>query len=337
MSVSGRYSALSHSQGWPCGLRFDSDRGDVDHRLMDRRLSMLSSHQHGIVTRSQLAAAGVSRSLIRAQLQAHRWTSISPVVLATTTGELTRDQRAWAAVLHAGGGAILGGLSAAAHCGLKGWEREEVCVLVPYAEDVPTPLLGARFVRTRRDLTRLRARRQGIPRCRIEPAILMFAAEVRSTRAAEGVLAAAVQQQVADAAQLAEWVDRLAPLKRAPMLRQALAEIAGGAQSTAEIDVRRMCKNHGLAAPRRQTRRRDATGRIRYTDCEWTRADGRVLVLEVDGSFHMAAEHWEDDLARQRALAAGDRVIVRCTAREVRDDAGRLADDLRRLGVPTVV
>ena len=75
-------------------------------------------------------------------------------------------------------------------------------------------------------------------------------------------------------------------------------------------------------------------GRLRYTDCEWDLGDGRVLVLEVDGSFHMDVEHWEDDIARQRGLADPDRIVVRCTAREVRDEPERPRSDLRRLGVP---
>lgn len=102
----------------------------------------------------------------------------------------------------------------------------------------------------------------------------------------------------------------------------------------AEIDVRRMCRTFGLVLPSRQVKRRDSGGRARFTDCEWGLADGRTLVLEVDGGFHMAVEHWEDDLARQRALTSSDRLIVRCTARELRDEPERVARDLRLLGVP---
>lgn len=58
------------------------------------------------------------------------------------------------------------------------------------------------------------------------------------------------------------------------------------------------------------------------------------MVLEVDGLFHMDVAQWEDDLARQRALSGTDRVIIRCTSRELRDEPQRLARDLKRLGVP---
>ena len=94
-----------------------------------------------------------------------------------------------------------------------------------------------------------------------------------------------------------------------------------------------MCRAYGLEPPVRQTKRRDAAGRLRFTDCDWRLGDGRVLVLEVDGGFHMEVEHWEDDLARQRALTTSDRVVVRCTARELRDDPAAVARDLRNLGV----
>ena len=144
---------------------------------------------------------------------------------------------------------------------------------------------------------------------------------------------AVVQQGLTSPDRLLEWVDRLRPLRGADRFRRTLSEIAGGAQSVSEIDVRRMCARAGLALPARQVRRRDSSGRLRYTDCEWVLADGSVLVLEVDGGFHMEVEHWEDDLARQRSLTARTRQIVRCTTRELRDDPDRVARDLARLGV----
>lgn len=149
-----------------------------------------------------------------------------------------------------------------------------------------------------------------------------------------GILAASVQQRRTTPEQLAEWLDRLAPLPGSRRLRATLIEIAGGADSVAELDVTRMCRAAGLAKPLRQVRRRDSDGRWRYTDCEWRLADGRTLMLEVDGIFHMDVEQWEDDLARQRALAASDRLTVRCTSREVRDEPDRIAEHLRLLGVP---
>jgi hypothetical protein len=294
----------------------------------------LARSQAGLLTRAQLSAAGVDRHMIARRAAAERWSIMTPTVICTTTGELSQEQRRWLAVLHGGPGAMLGGLTAAEAAGLRGWSRDDVSLVVPYDAAVPEPLAGVVVARTRRPLTTMRAGSIEPPRLRLEPAVLLFAAADRSERTAQGVLAAVVQQQLTTPDDLLAWLDRLRPLRRSPLLRRALAEMAGGAQSLAEMDVRRMCRRHGIALPARQVRRRDADGRLRFTDCEWRLRDGRVLVLEVDGSFHRDVDHWEDDLARQRALSAVDRVIVRCTARELRDLPEKVARDLRMLGVP---
>jgi hypothetical protein len=174
----------------------------------------------------------------------------------------------------------------------------------------------------------------GLPVSRIEPAVLLFGAYQRSRRTAQGVLAAVVQQRLSEPAALIHWVNAMRPLRWAPMFRQVIGDIAGGSQSVAELDVVRMCRDHDLMPPDRQLKRLDAEGRVRFTDCEWRLPDGRVVVLEVDGSFHMDSRHWEDDLARQRQLSAPDRLIVRCTSRELREEPWQVARDLRRLGVP---
>jgi len=294
----------------------------------------LAARQGGLITRDQLRAAGVSPRRVAQRIAHERWVLRAPTVVGTTTGPPSRDQLMWLAVLHGGRRALLGGLTAAAEAGLNHWYRDEVTALVPYGDEVPPRIDGIRYVRSRRPLMTLRATTAGPPRLRLEPAILLFAAGERSERTARGVLAAAVQQQLTSPELLASWLVRLRPLRRSPLLRVALADMAGGAQSVAEIDLKRLCRRYGLTLPARQTKRRDAEGRLRYTDCEWRLLDGRILILEIDGLFHMEVAQWEDDLARQRALSSAGTILVRCTAREVRDEPDRLARDLMRLGVP---
>lgn len=240
----------------------------------------------------------------------------------------------WLGVLHAGRDAVVGELTAAEVAGLRNWHRDHVSVLIDKDAKVGAGYEGVEFVKTRRPLPALRRPWGGLPVCRLEPAVLLFASRQRSVRTAEGVLAAVVQQRLTTPEDLLAWLERLQPIKGAARFRLSLTDIAGGAQSVGEIDVRRMCREFGLRLPDRQVRRRDASGRLRFTDCEWRLEDGRVLVLEVDGGFHMEVEHWEDDLARQRALTAPDRLVVRCTTRELRDQPDVVARDLRLLGVP---
>lgn len=296
-----------------------------------RRLAL---QQSGVLSRQQLAAVDINRWAIAHHVSAERWQQVASDVFVTTTGELTSAQRRWASVLHGGDHALLAGIAAAESAGLERWTRPTTEVLIPYTASMPSPLPGTLYRRSRRDLCAMRERRSDLPRCKIEPAVLMFAAAERSERTAAGLLAASVQQRLTTAELLLEWLDVLRPLRRSKALRTVLAEISGGAQSLGEIDVKRMCRQHGIARPDRQTPRRDSSGRWRFTDCEWKRADGRRLVLEVDGGFHMEIEHWEDDITRQRQLSASDRLIVRCTTGELRDRPESVARDLVNLGVP---
>lgn len=296
----------------------------------------IAGEQDGLITRSQLATVDIDRRAVAHRVRTERWQILSPVVIATTTGPLSVDQRVRLGLLHAGGDALVGGLTVAARRGLKNWEPRVITVLVPYGQAVPTPLDGVEFVRSRRNLRAMRDRWAAVPSALLEPAVLLWAARQRSDRTAQGLINACLQQRLTSVDALESWLGTLQPLPKASVVRDALRGFAGGAQSVAELDVAKMCRRFGLARPQRQIRRRDSGGRARFTDCEWRAVDGAVVVLEVDGSFHMSADQWEDDLARQRALTSVGVRVVRCTAREIRDQPDAVARDLRRLGVPVV-
>lgn len=274
----------------------------------------------------------MTRQEIRHQVAAGRWVWRTDQVVSVFTGPLLFEHRLWIGVLHAGGAAVIGGLSATAVHGLRRWDRPDITVLVDDRLDFD-PVPGVRFVRTRRDFRLLRDPGSALPVCQVEPAALLFAAYCPSDRTAQGLLAALVQQRLATPRTLASWVRALKPLRRAALLRQAIDDLAGGSQSLAELDVARFCRRVGLPLPDRQTRRSDTSGRPRFTDCEWRVAGGHVVVLEVDGAFHMNVEQWEADIARQRGLTRVGRSIVRCTARELRDEPESVFRDLVGLGI----
>lgn len=296
----------------------------------------LAEWQAGMVSRRQLRACGVDRFAVRNHVRAGRWVAVGPMVVATVTGELTWEQRVGAAYLHAGPSSAVSGLTAARWHGLRGWDRTTVEVVLPAAGAV-SPLAGAKFTRTRRDLRELRGQGVRGHMLQVEPALLLGAAREPSPRAACGMVAAAVQQRLTSADCLLSWLTQLQALPRAALLRSALTDIAGGAQSMSEIHLGAVCRRAGLVPPTRQRRRTDPSGRVRYTDAEWDLPDGRTLVLEVDGAFHMDVEHWSADLARQRSITTSLRTVVRCTALELRLRPRAVTDDLRELGVPVQV
>jgi hypothetical protein len=295
----------------------------------------LAQAQAGALSWRQLRELDVSRAVVRNKLSSGRWAQRTEEVLTTTTGPLSDEQRRWVAVLHCGPGALIGGLTAAHLHGLQRWHRGEVHVIVANADSFEA-VPGVTLFRTRKPLRLLR-HPSPLPTCALEPAVLLWAAYEPSARSATIVLAAVVQQRLTTPEALVGWVELLKPLRRAPAFRELLIDIAGGSQSLAEVEVVRMCRDHGLRVPDRQVERRDSTGALRFTDCEWELPDGRTLVLEVDGGFHSDVEHYEGDVRRQRRLTTPTRVVVRCTSQELRREPWVVAADLRALGVPTVL
>lgn len=303
---------------------------------MPRRLPItwreIASRQAGILSRSQLTHLGHGDHYVDHQVASQRWQLLSSTVVSTVTGTPTREQMMWAGVLHGGAEATIAGLTALELHGLRNWHRDDVTVLVPKSHNLEL-LPGVHFIETRRPLLPLRAPGR-LPRWRPEPAALLFAAYHPVTRTAYGLLAAVVQQGVSSPGDLSTCLGQMRPLRRAKHFRRVLDELAGGAQSLAELDLTRMCQANGFPLPVRQTPRRDASGRMRYTDAEWVLADGRIVLLEVDGSHHMNVEQWGEDIQRERDLVvATGAIVLRCTALELRAGGHRVARALRQLGL----
>lgn len=298
-------------------------------------LERLIARQLGLVARRQLLALEHDRFHVRNQVAARRWVERTPRVVSTFTGGLTIEQRRWLGVLHAGPRSMLGGLTAADHLGLRRWERDDVTVLVD-DELAFEPVDGIDFFRSRRSFELLARPVEGVPTCQLEPAVLMWAAYDAPPRAGHAILASSVQQRMTTPDRLLRWIDLLRPLRRAPAFRVTLRDIGGGSHSGAELDVMRMCRAFSLRPPDRQRPRLDRAGRRRWTDCEWELPDGSVLVLEVDGAFHMEVEHWGEDKKRARRITRRDRTVVGCTAYELRHETAELVADLVALGVPRV-
>lgn len=294
----------------------------------------LADAQVGLLSHRQLRELGVSRGEIRNHLRVGRWAARSGEVVSTTTGPLSREQALWLGVLHGGPSAMVGALSAAGHRGLKRWERDEITILVSNPMSFE-PLPGYRFFRTRRPYKVLLGSGE-LPACRLEPAVLMFAAHEPHLRTALGAVAATVQQRLTTAEALVAWLDRLTPLRRSRDLRVLLGDVSDGAHSMAEVDLRDACRTFGVQPPRSQRTRTDNRGRRRYTDAEWLLPDGRLLVLEVDGGWHDDPMQATLDRRRNRQLTTATRVVVQCSAWEIRHEPWEVMQDLIALGVPTL-
>ena len=237
-------------------------------------------------------------------------------------------------MLHAGAGSVLTHLTAVRSAGLK-WSGDDTIDVMTPKGDLVEPLDGFFFHQTRRPYQRWVRPVPGPPRLPLEHAALLTAERDRSLRRAIGLLAACVQQGLTTADRLILTKPQIRKLRHGHELELALGDIAGGAQSFAEIDVGNLCEEADLTAPTRQSIRLDADGRRRYLDCEWVLKDGRVVVLEVDGSFHLQVDNWWRDMKRERAVVLSKSTVLRCASVELRLEPWAVVADLRRAGVPS--
>jgi hypothetical protein len=168
----------------------------------------------------------------------------------------------------------------------------------------------------------------------MEFAVLLAAERDHHVRRAIGLLATSVQQRLTSAERLARTIPSIRKLRHGKTFRLVLHDIAGGAQSFAELDVGRMCREAGLVEPTRQAVRLDKEGTRRYLDCVWVLPDGRVVVLEIDGSFHAEVVAWWRDMRRERAVVISGDTVLRCSTIELRLERADVLADLRAIGVP---
>jgi hypothetical protein len=297
------------------------------------RVESLAAAQSGVLARRQLEAAGWTDSHIDHELRFLRWQTPAPGLVVLHTGPLDPEQRLWVGVLHAGQSAALSHLTAVRRAGLRWVGRDTIEVLTPKGDLVP-PLPGYFFHQTRRPYSRWVHPVTGPPRLPLEHAALLAAERDPNVRRAIGLLAACVQQGLTTSERLGFTIPAIRKLRHGKTFSLVLGDIAGGAHSFAELNVGRLCAGYGLTAPTRQVVRLDKEGRRRYLDCVWVMPDGRLVVLEIDGSFHAEVTAWWKDMKRERSVVIHGDTVLRCSTIELRLEAADVMDDLRRVGVP---
>lgn len=314
---------LRQTPGWPQTNRYPE-------------LRELAERQLGVVSREQLRALGVSAHRVEHEIGMGRWTLPAPNVVALQNAPLVRSQRLWLGVLHAGASGVISHATACESGGLR-WTLDATIHVLTEKGNLVLPLEGFRFRQTRRPYREWLHPSSDPPRLQIEHAALLAAERDRYLRRAIGLLAAVVQQRLSTAERLTECALQIRKLRNGRQFNLALQDIAGGAQSFAEIDIGRLCVEADLRPPDRQRIRHDKTGRRRYLDCEWVLPDGTIVVLEIDGSFHLRTEHWWNDMKRERSVVVSGRRVLRCSSIEIRLDPSDVLEDLVSVGVPRFV
>jgi hypothetical protein len=263
--------------------------------------------QCGIVTRAQVVAVGLTDDWLAHQVRSRRWRPTGRGVYATTTGELTTDQRHWAAVLRCGPGAALAGDTAV---GLWVPERPAVEPLTVAVDERRRVEVGDIDVWLVQNLTDVVHPAREPPRLKLEEAVLMTAARRPTLDDAVGLVADVCSSRRTTASRLRAALLRLPTnLRFRRQLRELLDDVAAGAYSYLEVHyLRRVERPHGLPVGSRQ-RRVVPGGRPWYRDVEYV---GYAVVAELDGRLgHETYVDRGHDMDRDNVTVVGGSVAAR--------------------------
>ena len=294
--------------------------------------------QQGVATRIQLIDLGFNQHAIRAQIAARRWQPWGFHVVILHNSEPTRQQLTWAAALDAGYPAALASHTALELHGFRPFAREagQIHLLIERGAKV-TVYPEIVVHESRRLKPEYHAQVAGLPCTAVPRSAIDAAAWQPWPRFACALVAAVVQQRLCTVDELEHAMRYVGRVRHKAHLREALRDIRGGSEALGEIDLVRLCRRFGVAEPHRQIKRTDRNGRVRYLDAEWKLADGRRVVLEIDGSHHLDVESWQADMRRERAIVIGGANVLRATSIEVRVAPKQVISDLLAIGVPRVV
>jgi hypothetical protein len=264
-----------------------------------------------VVSRTQLLALGLTSGAVAARLDSRRWAGLHPGVYATFTGPVPSLARAWAAMLAAGDGAVLGGRTALWLWGVLDVPEPVTTVCLPERRRVVTPS-GTRVVR-RRGLAGLVHPVALPPRLRLEEALLDVADEAVGEGEVVDLVLRATSSQRTTAARVRKALGRRRQHRHRALLRELLDEAAEGVQSALELRYRRGVERaHGLPRAERNAVEpvtgRTGARRNRYRDVRYRR--WRVVV-ELDGlEAHPAWRRRHDRARDNSATVEGDQVLV---------------------------
>lgn len=278
--------------------RLDGESRSVP-RLSEASRQVLAT-QLDVVADWQLTPPEV-RAARRAVTYKH-WQRLTNHVFLASQASPSEMQFLWAALLHGGRDAQIGGRNALV---LHGWRES---IKAPFDIHVPAGRSRRKnpsWVRIHHGCDPMAP--AGSPaRTNAHRAAIDAAQWARSDREAMFILVSALQQRLVSATRLAESLARNA--HRRGLISEVIREYNGGVDSLSELDFGALCRRYGVPEPVRQVRVIDAKGVCRRIDAEFTTHDGRVLRVEIEGMHHLDPDTYLVDVDRHNdmVLAGSD-------------------------------
>jgi hypothetical protein len=281
-------------------------------------LDALLDRQRQLIRRDQLPAAGVSLDTVRWRIRSRRWQRVLPGLYAAFPGALDANQRLTAALLHAGDESQVTGAAALRWHGFRYVPRTElVHVLVPHT--VRRSSAGFVVVQRTTRLDPMSRIRGGLRVCSVVRAVADAARASADLTEVRACVAEAVQGRRTTPAELFAELDG-GPTPRSALLRSALAEIAAGARSAPEAELRAaLAESDVLPVIHWNPRLVAADGTRMPTPDGWIVEVG--IALEMDSrEYHLTPAGWEQTMRRHNLFARHGALVLHFTPAELRRD-----------------
>lgn len=264
-------------------------------------LDDLLTAQHGVISRAQALAAGLTPARLRWLVASGRWQQVHAHTFVSFSGPLPYEAQVWAAILRVGHGAVAGHRTAAYLHGLCDDPGPVIHITAPASRHVRTKIDGVRVHYARR-LAQSRHPARNPPRTRVEDTVLDLVDAAPHPREAETWVTAACQRRLTTPERLADALGRRKKIRWRGMVEAMLTDVADGAQSPLELHhLRRVERAHGLPTGCRQ--RRIAGRRVIWIDVDYAEYGVRV---ELDGRIgHTGEGRFRDRRRDNRATTEG--------------------------------
>jgi hypothetical protein len=293
-------------------------------RLDRGALCRILHRQQRVISREQAIACGATPGTLRHWIRpGGPWQRVLPGVYLAATGTPTLAQTEIAALLYAGPGSVITGLSALRHHGMRVPENPCIPILVP-AGRTRVDMALVTVLPTSRMPERVCC--DGAIRFTLPPrAVADAARRLTSFREVRALVAGSVQQGRCRIDWLGDEV-RNGPVRNSAWLRRALAEVADGIRSVAEGDLRDLLIRAGLPMPMFNARLYAGQTFIAIADAWWPDAG---VAVEVDSrEWHLSPEDWEHTIRRGARMSAHGIIVLHVTPRQIRAQAADLAADI---------
>ena len=277
---------------------------------MDDLMADIGARQHGVISRAQARAGGLTRGAIKHRVDTGRWVEITPRVYRLAGAPLT--DRAWimATVLSAGADAVSTSSTALAQHRVRDFTLLPARVVVarrPHALALDGVAETFRLPESHRTIV------DGIPTATVARALFDLGATVGARRLERSVDAALAARRVS-VPELVTLLDELAERGRtgSGRLRRVVeARLDGYARPTTalESEFLKLVDDQGLPRPECQA---GITGRLGWIgDVDFAWSEGRVVVETDGGAYHDSITDRENDERRDRALEEAGWTVLR--------------------------